>query len=650
MNARFLFVTCVAISFTIGYVPVLSQNNSSDTSRLMHASVNGTANASYYPQYNNKILVSWRMLPTDAQDTAFDLYRITNGEEKIKLNEESILLTNYQDITADRNADNKYILHYAGNTEVLDTFIMPAERASQGLPYISIPLVETASDSHLDANVIYEANDASVGHLLGINDYQIIIRRNGNDSDESDEIEEDESRMLEHLRAGSDIWSPVILEAYTLEGVYLWRIVCGPNIMNYNGVCFSVIDLDEDGYDEVIIRTSEGTVFGDGTEIGDVNGDGIIDYRTVTSSGHYINGMPEFLSVIDGRTGKELARAPYIEVGSSSDWGDNYYKRASSIRITAAILPTESGPKMCPVACRGIYAKSVLEAWEYNGPGEEMTLLWRFDSDDYPDEPYGGQGCHSLSVGDVDSDGYDEIVYGAMTVNSDGTGLYTTGLGHGDMLHLGDFDPDRSGLEVYQCYETGTTRSSLRSALTGENYIAFDSETSGDEGRAMIADIDPDSPGCEMWMFDQIVYSSVDGSAVDGSRAGSCNFGIWFSGSANRQPMNGTTIDQYGGSRVFTLYRYNVTDINSSKKNPCFYGDIFGDWREEVILPTSDKLELRIFSTWYPTEYKVPYLMSDHIYKMSAMNQQVGYNQPTHLGYYFGSDNADDSFKPATVR
>lgn len=215
------------------------------------------------------------------------------------------------------------------------------------------------------------------------------------------------------------------------------------------------------------------------------------------------------------------------------------------------------------------------------------------------------------------------------------------------MLHLGDFDPDRSGLEVYQCYETGTTRSSLRSALTGENYIAFDSETSGDEGRAMIADIDPDFPGCEMWMYDQVIYSSVDGSNT-GGKAGSCNFAIWFSGSANRQPMNGTTIDQYKGSRVFTLYRYDVTTINSSKRNPCFYGDIFGDWREEVILPTHNGLELRIFSTWYPTEYKVPYLMSDYIYKMSAMNQQVGYNQPTHLGYYLGSDNAEN-FKPVST-
>lgn len=160
----------------------------------------------------------------------------------------------------------------------------------------------------------------------------------------------------------------------------------------------------------------------------------------------------------------------------------------------------------------------------------------------------------------------------------------------------------------------------------------------------MVGDIDPTSPGCEMWYAGGNAYSSTGEDL--GYKPSSCNMGIWFNGSLNRQLLDGTTIDAVGkgtntGGRVFTIYRYDITSINSTKKNPSWYGDILGDWREEVILPTSSNVEnpeLRIFSTWYPCDYAYPWLMTDHVYEMSAINQNIGYNQPTHLGYYLGSD------------
>ena len=155
-------------------------------------------------------------------------------------------------------------------------------------------------------------------------------------------------------------------------------------------------------------------------------------------------------------------------------------------------------------------------------------------------------------------------------------------------------------------------------------------------GRCLVEDIDPDSPGCEMWWYKGNAHSS---SGVDlGYVPSSCNMAVWFSGSLNRQLLDNGTVNSYKDRRVFTIYRNGVTTINGTKANPCFYGDFLGDWREEIIQPTSDNTALRIFSTWYPTEYQFPYLMSDHIYEMSALNQNIGYNQPTHTSYYIGSD------------
>ena len=153
----------------------------------------------------------------------------------------------------------------------------------------------------------------------------------------------------------------------------------------------------------------------------------------------------------------------------------------------------------------------------------------------------------------------------------------------------------------------------------------------------MVADIDPDSPGCEMWWYKGNAHSPL-GEDLRHAPA-YCTRSIWWAGRVNRELLDKTVIDNSRcGGRFFSLHRYGVVSINSSKANPCFYGDIVGDWREEIIMPTADNRELRLFSSWYPSDYRFPYLMSDHVYEMSALNENIGYNQPTHIGYYLGSD------------
>ena len=101
--------------------------------------------------------------------------------------------------------------------------------------------------------------------------------------------------------------------------------------------------------------------------------------------------------------------------------------------------------------CRGYYTKTVLAAFDFKN--KQLVKRWVFDSDANGNKSFAGQGNHNLSVTDVDADGRDEIVYGQMTIDDNGKGLYTTGIGHADALHVSDLDPSRPGLEVFSIQE-----------------------------------------------------------------------------------------------------------------------------------------------------------------------------------------------------
>lgn len=578
-----------------------------------------------------KVLLSWRMLPSDTKDTAFDLY-VQKSAEWVKVNKTPIISsTNYQvqGKYIDWETDNTFKLCLAGKTAALETYTMSAKQLKEKRPYTSIFLKGTTNDSRINDAPEYIINDGSVGDLDGDGEYEILV-----------------ARFAWGMPEGILAKSRAILEAYKLDGTFLWRVVFGNNIPDNNACVFIVADLDGDGKDEVVIRTSEGTCFGDGQRIGDTNGDGQTDYAEYRK---YNSKAPEFVSVLEGATGKELARAPYIPIGTSREWGDNYFKRANGMRMAAAkLLP---GDNFQIVVSRGIYHKMELEAWEYVPGKKDLKHIWKFSTDDNPE--YLGQGNHQLAVADVDGDGFDEITYGASAIDHNGKGLYSTGLGHGDMLHVGKFIADRPGLQCFQCFETGKTRCALRDAATGEILWSLVSEVESDEGRCLIADIDPENPGYEAWVFDKIVYD-INGKPTGGEKAAMVNFPIWWTGSLNRQLFDGGTIEMYkhnpGKTRVFNMKRYDVACANGSKNNVCFMGDILGDWREEIVIARKHpdamvgkrvlpgSTELMIFSTWHPTEYKFPYLMSDDVYFRGAKHQHVGYNTPIHLGYYFGSD------------
>lgn len=668
----------------------------------------GAINLGDYQQANGKLLLTWRMLPGDDENTAFDLYRTIGSGKESQLNGKTVFTgdahfevqpiyaTSYTETSSTvltGNNDVTYRLTLTGSDETIGTYTIKKEQIKNKLPYISIPLQSTDDCSNYPQYLKYQANDCSVGDLDGDGQMEIVVKRlltvydaNGTITATS-EGAGDSDRRARHI---------IIWDAYKLDGTLMWRVKSGPNIITGNSSSVMLGDLDGDGCAEFVTKTGEGTVFGDGTEMGDTDGDGITDYRD-RWNGHYTGdsnkgyGGPEYFSVIDGKTGRELARSNFIArgpegqtpqqwvnnyVANSESWGDNYWKRANSLRLGLAQF---TGKGMQIFLGRGVYARTVVEGWDYipNTPDSKwglegsLTRLWKFDSavagghwsnvngewkkdgvknkDGKANSAYTGQGNHAFNVADLDGDGLDEVMYGSCAFDNDGTGLWTTGLGHGDANHVGVFQLGYEGLQVYHCLESGKTEVALHDGKTGATIWAIVADVEGDQGRCMVADVDPKSPGCEFWKYGNELYNqncaAIMNSAGTGrAKESSCNAGIWFDGYLNRQMIDGGIINSYSHGRTFTMYRFNMSFNNSSKSNPGWYGDMLGDWREEVICPSSDKLtDIKIFSTWYPTEHRIPWLMTDHTYYMQAIQENVGYNQPTNVGYYLGSDYANDA-------
>lgn len=620
------------------------------TNRAVIASFNGGVyHASVSTKPPQGVLVSWRWLSSDPADIAFDVFR--NGT---KLNTTPITnSTNYKDLTAEVGNTYTYEVRNSTDGTSLGNYTISTRSDAAGF-YRSIKLRSMPG---------YDANDGAIGDLDGDGEYEIVVKRQviGASRDVGD------TEVWTGLQPGS-----CILEAYKLDGssngVPMWTINMGINInQGAHTTQFLVYDFDGDGKAEVALRTAEGTTFGDGTMIGDVNGDGRTDYRS-TSTGRVLDG-PEFLSLVNGETGAEIARTEYIPRGEESTWnsywGDGFGNRSERFLMGVGHFDSQDG-RASIIICRGYYVNYQVWAVHYNDDGK-LRNRWKFNTASGYSADWLGQGNHNLSVGDVDNDGKDEIIYGACAIDHDGTGLYTTGLGHGDALHLGKFDPNRNGLQVVDCHEEqdkhGGKAIEYRDAATGQiiSYI----NGSGDVGRCMVADIDPDNPGCEYWgSTGGTIYSCSTGANLGktppttighnaSNPAYSYNMGIWWSGSLNRQMLDGHVsrgeengkgeplVISYTDGRLFMGSTFSVSSNNDSKANPCFYGDIWGDWREEMIFPSSDYTELRIFTTDFETNYRIRPLMEDHIYRISAAHQNIGYNQPTHTGFYLGSDKTD---------
>lgn len=703
MKAKVRFILFVLAGLLVS----ASITASTKGERKMWASImnNGDASLGDYKTHTGKLLLSWRMLPTDNWDTKFYLYKGgINATYIMREGTKAINATNYQ-LSAVPSATTVYYLlsedfytqlgldkaptSITGDKRailkavVLDSVVIDSRLYSEKLPYLSIPLKSTEDVCSQTKYIKYQANDCSVGDLDGDGEMEVVVKRLLSVYNDNGECVSDGTGAGD---SDTRARHTIIWDAYKLDGTLLWRVKSGPNIILGNSSAVTLGDLDGDGCAEFVLKTSEGTVFGDGYEIADTDGDNKTDYRDIWPAGHYIGdgpkgyGGPEFFSVVDGKTGKELARANYIARGKegetpaelaanweANDWNwdprkSKYaWKLANSFRMGLASF---DGEGLQIFLGRGVYGRTIVEGWRYEPTpfgdfAGTLTRMWKFDTmdeggrdknkDGKLNSAYAGQGNHAFNVADLDGDGKDEVMYGSCAFDDDGTGLWTSGLGHGDANHVGRFLPDREGLQVYHCLETGKTMVALHDAKDGKVIWKKDADSDNDMGRCLVSDIDPSSPGCEFWYYGSNAFSQT-GEKDLGYKPSSCNMAIWFDGSLSRQLINENIIDSPSKGRTFTMYRYNESFNNTTKSNPGWYGDFLGDWREEVIVPDQTKLaDIKIFSTWYPSDYMLPYLMSDHTYMMQCIHQQVGYNQPNHVGGYFLGTGMDFNEVPLTT-
>ena len=679
------------------------------TRRGMWASVNTISDASTgnYTSHNNKLLISWRMLPSDTWDTSFLLYSrsatLANGSLTCHTTKAVTNSTCVQLSTVPTSSRVYYLIdgNYFGSAAIpssitdanakralreaaLDSMVLGPNIYKDKVPYLAIPL-KTTEDVCNIATIKYQANDCTVADLDGDGEMEIIVKRL------LSQYREDGTLISDGTGASDsplEVRHCVIWDAYKMDGTLMWRIKSGPNIILGNSSNFAVADLDGDGYAEFVTKTGEGTVFGDGYEIPDTDGDGKTDYRDIWPVGHYTGdgpkgyGGPEFFSVCDGRTGKELARANFIARGKegetpaelvanweANDWKwdprkDKYqWKLANSLRLGVASFKGDGTMQI--FLGRGVYGRTVVEGWDFTRISEDngtLTRMWKLDTDDAGGEDrnkdgksnaeYAGQGNHAFNVTDLDGDGKDEIMYGSCAWDNDGTGLWSTGLGHGDANHVGRFLPDREGMQVFHCLENGKTMVALHDAKDGSVIWKKDADTNNDMGRCLVSDFNSNYPGCEFYYYQGNIIKA-DGTETDINTKGikgGCAMAIWFDGTLTRQQMEDNIINSMENGRTFTMWRHGMSSINDTKGNPGWYGDFLGDWREEVIFPDETKLNsIKIFSTWYPSSYKFPYLMSDHNYFMQTIHQQVGYNQPNHIGGYFLGNGMDMTAVPTGV-
>lgn len=573
------------------------------------------------PDGQGNIYVSWRLLVTDDDKVSFNVYRSVNNAKAVKLNKKAIDGATH---FADEKTDSTKAYSYYVTPVVKDKELTASEKYTVPVlakPYLSIPLQTPAG---------YNANDASVGDLDGDGEYEVIIHMTGRGRDNS--------------QAG--ITDPPIFQAYKMNGSFLWQINLGKNIREgAHYTQFMVYDLDGDGKAEIAMKTADGTVDGKGNIIGDSSK----DWRN--EKGYILSG-PEYLTVFSGLTGEAIHTTDYIaprhaKLNPTTEelkavWGDGYGNRMDRFLACVAYL---DGVHPSLVMCRGYYTRTILAAWDLkNG---KLVKRWVFDSNDEGNKAYAGQGNHNLSVADVDGDGKDEIVYGQMTIDDNGKGLYSTGIGHADALHVSDLDPSRPGLEVFSIQERfGDAGANFRDAKTGEVIWKKASVKAGEDGegpgRGLALDIDPRYPGYESWVAGAGIRGMFDAKGnLIAEKTPACNMGIFWDGDVLSEILNGVNISKwmYDSSRTQTIFdgRYfDCVSNNGTKSNPCLSADLFGDWREEIICRTRDSKELRIFTTTIPTDKKFYTLMQDPQYRLSIVWQNVAYNQPPHTGFFMG--------------
>lgn len=597
----------------------------------------------------NGIYLGWRLLGDEgtvekikaAPD--FDVYR--NGEKIATVNDS----TNYLDKSG--KSTDSYSVAIEGGEQCGAVGV-------QSNSYFDIPM-DVPADFVFDSETSYSytIGDASTGDLDGDGQYEFVVKWDNNPKDNSH----------------SGVTGNVYLDAYELDGTKMWRVDLGRNIRSgAHYTQFIVYDLDLDGKAEVTAKTAPGSLDGKGKYVTEASSSAAIKNADNTAvyinDGGYILEGDEYFTAFDGETGAALDTIYYPNPRiSASVWGDTYGNRCDRFVADVAYL---DGEKPYAVYWRGYYTGSTGARTGVFGAtldeNKKIKCDYCFDTydtskvigytgvDGYIDgnSVYVGQGNHNMSVADVDNDGKDELFSGALCLEADDTSKlkvkWCTFRGHGDALHVGDYDPTNDGLEFFTVHEgggfvDGTTGKTLDYGMTvidadtGEEL--FHQAGSSDTGRGMMANIGAGGYYQLTSARTSSYIANGNGEFTTASLGMSMNFRIFWDADIYDELLDGTGVTSWNGSgmsKIFTAT--DCVQVNGTKANPALQADIFGDWREELCYPKSDNKAIRVFTTTDLTTYKLPTLMHDPVYRSGVAAEQSAYNQPPHVGFYLGEE------------
>ncbi|MGI5149406.1 hypothetical protein ACQEVC_24160 [Plantactinospora sp. CA-294935] len=543
---------------------------------------------------SSQVLVSWRLLGLDPDGIAFNVYRSSAGGSYQKLNATPLTGgTNYVDSSANLAQRNEYRVRPVVNGvegAASGSFLLAANRAVE--PVVRVPLRAGGAIKFV-----------WVGDLTGDGEYDYVVDRQT---------------------------SPQKIEAYRNDGTFLWQVDMGPNSTNQDNIepgsatidvghndGVTVYDLDSDGRAEVAVRIANGVTFGNGTRF--------------TNS----DNNRQFIAILDGATGAPRATAAvptdYLADGPmAARFGVGYLDGVNPSLV--AYMKNRIGS--------GAF-NLMITAWRFTGTAVTQQWKWLRGNQNAPDG-------HNTRIVDVDGDGRDEVAEIGFVLNGNGTLRYSLGsqgVVHGDRFHIAKMDPNRVGLQGYGVQQSNPSglREYYYDANTGQIIWRHTASGLADVGRGMAGDIDPRHPGMEVWSFSGVYNAPANRLAEPNtSLAPWPHLGLWWDGDLTMELFNDGKFEKWNPNaptasnslpRLLTAGSYGA--VNAAGVNPAHYGDILGDWREEVVLRNAASTELIIFTTNQPTNTRLYTLAHNPAYRNSMTLK--GYLQSHHVDYYLGS-------------